>query len=170
MLKQLFIKILISFQILTFFCSVNANTLLQEVEKGSYEGPITITSQKVDFDNQKHEAIYSGEVRMVKGDITLTADKIRVLFRSEDQSVKLIQADGDVRIRWKDRYAEAEKGIYDDQSQTLILTGSPKTWQNENMVKGDKISYSLIEDKVVVEGSVETVIQMESSVAEKAKP
>ncbi len=170
MLKQLFINSLIFFQILTFFCSVNANTLLQKVEKESPKSPITITSQRVDFDNQKQEAIYSGEVRVVRGDIILTADKIRVLFRGENQSIKLIQADGQVKIWWKDRYAEAEKGIYDDQSQTLTLTGSPKTWQNESMLKGDKISYNLVEDRVVVEGSVETVIQMESGVAEKAKP
>jgi lipopolysaccharide transport protein LptA len=153
------------------FCSsAKADTLLHKVEKESRESPITITSQKVDFDNQKQEAIYSGEVKVVKGDITFTADTIRVLFREKDQSVKLIQADGRVRIWWKDRYAEAEKGVFDDQSQTLILTGSPKTWQNENMVKGDKISYNLVEDRVVVEGRVETVIQIDSGIAGKANP
>ncbi|MGA1840417.1 MAG: lipopolysaccharide transport periplasmic protein LptA [bacterium] len=170
MLKQLFIESIIFFHILTFFGSAKADTLLKKVEKESLESPITITSQKVDFDNQKQEAIYSGEVKVVKGDIILTADTIRVLFRGKDQSVKLIQADGRVRIWWKDRYAEAEKGIYDDQSQTLILTGSPKTWQDENMVKGDKISYNLADDRVVVEGSVETVIKMDPGIAEKVKP
>lgn len=158
------------FQIVTFFGSVRANTILQKVERRFPENPITITSQKVDFDNQKKEAIYSGEVKVVKGDITLTADTIKVLFGGADQGVKLIQADGRVRIWWKDRYAEAEKGVYDDQSQTLILTGSPKTWQNENMVKGDKISYDLVEDKVVVEGGVETIIQMELGLTGKSKP
>lgn len=170
MLKQLFIKSLILFQIVTVFCSVKANTLLQKAEEEYKESPITITSQKVDFDNQKQEAIYSGKVKVVKGDIILTADTIRVLFRRKDQGVKLIQADGQVRIWWKDRYAEAEKGVYDDKSQTLTLTGFPKTWQNENMVKGDKISYDLVEDRIVVEGGVETIIQMEPGIAGKAKP
>ena len=170
MLKQLFIKSIILFYIVAFFGSAKANTFLKKVEKESLESPVTITSQKVDFDNQKQEAVYSGEVKVVKGDIILTADTIRVLFREKDQSVKLIQADGRVRIWWKDRYAEAEKGVYDDQLQTLILTGSPKTWQDENMVKGDKISYNLTDDRVVVEGSVETVIKMDPGIAEKVKP
>jgi lipopolysaccharide transport protein LptA len=82
----------------------------------------------------------------------------------------LIQAEGRVKIWWKDRYAEAEKAVYNDQSKTLILMGSPKTWQDENMVKGDKISYNLEDDRVVVEGSVETVIKMDSGIAEKVKP
>ena len=170
MLKQLFIKSIIFFQIIIFCCSANAGTLLQKVEKESSESPITITSQKVDFDNKKQEAIYSGEVKVIKGDITFTADTIRVLFWEKDQSVKLIQADGRVRIWWKDRYAEAEKGVYDDQTQTLILTGSPKTWQNENIVKGDRISYDMAEDRIMVEGGVETVIQVNSGLTGQAKP
>jgi lipopolysaccharide export system protein LptA len=38
------------------------------------------------------------------------------------------------------------------------------------MIKGDKISYNLAEDRVVVEGRVETVIQVESGITEKVKP
>jgi lipopolysaccharide export system protein LptA len=153
-----------------FLGTVRADTLLQKVEGEASESPVTITSQKVDFSNKKQEAIYSGEVKVVKGEMTLTADTIKVLFLRADQGVKLIEAYGQVRIWWKDRYAEAEKGVYDDQNQTLILTGSPKTWQNENIVKGERISYDLAEDRVVVEGSVETVIQMESGLAGEANP
>jgi lipopolysaccharide transport protein LptA len=82
----------------------------------------------------------------------------------------MIQAEGKLRIWWKDRYAEAEKGVYDDQLKTLILSGSPKTWQDENMVKGDKITYNLEDERVVVEGSVETVIKMNPGIAERVKP
>ena len=170
MLRRLFIKSLILFQIVIFLGTVRADTLLQKVEGEASKSPVTITSQKVDFSNQKQEAIYSGEVKVVKGEMTLTADTIKVFFLGADQGVKLIEAYGRVRIWWKDRYAEAEKGIYDDQAQTLILTGSPKTWQNENIVKGERISYDLAEDRVVVEGSVETVIQMESGLAGEANP
>jgi lipopolysaccharide export system protein LptA len=170
MLKQLFIESIILFQIVTFFGPAKASSLLKKTEEESLEDPIKITSQRVDYDNQKQEAIYSGEVKVVKGDITLTADTIRVFFRGKDQSVKMIQAEGKLRIWWKDRYAEAEKGVYDDQLKTLILSGSPKTWQDENMVKGDKITYNLEDERVVVEGSVETVIKMNPGIAERVKP
>ena len=166
MQKRLFIESLILFQILTFGCTLRAETLLKKAESESSDVPITITSQKVDFDNQKREAIYSGEVKVVKGEMTLRADRLKVLFRELDQGVKFIQASGHVKTWWKDRYAEAEEGLYDDLAQTIVLTGSPKTWQDENMLKGEKIIYDLAQDKVLVEGGVETILQVESGLLE----
>lgn len=166
MQKRLFIESLVLFQIVTFFCTVRAQTLFKKVDGGYSDAPITITAQMVDFDNQKREATYSGSVKVIKGEMTLTADRLKVFFNELDQGVRIIQARDHVKIWWKDRYAEAEEGLYDDQAQTIVLTGSPKTWQNENILKGEKITYDLAQDKVLVEGRVETIIQMESDLLE----
>jgi len=147
-----------------------ADTLLEKVDHKSQEAPITITAKKVDFNNQKREATYSGDVKAVKGEMTLKADMLKVFFRELDQGIKLIKASGHVRIWWKDRYAEAEEGLYDDQEQMIVLTGSPRSWQNENMLKGDKITFNLADDKVVIEGGVETVIQTEKGLLGEVKP
>jgi len=145
---------------MVFSCSLSADTLLEKAEDGSPDTPITISSQKVDLTNQKREALYYGDVKVTRGDMTLTADTLKVLFRETDQGIQVIQALGHVKIWWKDRYAEAEEGIYDDHAQTILLTGSPKTWYDENVVKGERITYDLREDRVVVEGGVETIIQV----------
>ena len=170
MQRRLLIEILIIFQVMTFWGWVQADTLLEKVDGESQKAPITITAKKVDFNNQKREATYSGEVKVIKGDMILKADMLKVFFRDLDQGVKRIQAHGQVKVWWHDRYAEAEEGIYDEQEQRIVLTGSPKSWQDENMLKGDKITYDLGEDKVVVEGGVETIIQIDKGSTREAEP
>ncbi|MGA1844157.1 MAG: lipopolysaccharide transport periplasmic protein LptA [bacterium] len=141
---------------------------MEKAEDGSPDIPITISSQKVDLNNQKREALYYGDVKVTRADMTLTADTLKVLFRETDQGIHVIHARGHVKIWWKDRYAEAEEGIYDEHAQTILLTGFPKTWYDENMVRGESITYDLKEDKVVVEGGVETIIQVEPGSVGKA--
>lgn len=159
MRKRLFIEGLILFQVIAFLGLAKAAPLEQKQGRIVPDAPIIITSEKADLDNRKREAVYSGGVKVVRGELILTSDSLKVFFYDIGQGVKLIQANGQVKIWWKDRYAEAEEGTYNDQDQTIVLLGVPKTWQKENMIEGEKITYDLGKDKVVVEGGVETILQ-----------
>jgi len=155
MRKQLFINLLILFQVFFICCFLNSgSTKAQEGEK------IVITSEMVDIDNKKKEAFYSGGVRVVKGEMTLSCNTLKVVFYEEGEGIKQIMAKGHVKFWWLDRYAEAEEGNYDDLTNTVVLFGDPKTWQGENLIKGEKIIYNMLEEKIVVEGGVETILNL----------
>lgn len=170
MQKRLFIiNGIILFQLILFFRLAKAQTRWREQEGALSDVPIVITSEKVDLDNQKREALYSGGVMAVKGEMILTADSLNVFFNKTGQGIEFIQAKGQVKIWWNDKYAEAEECKYDNKSAAIILSGSAKTWQGDNMLKGEKITYDLNNDKVLVEGDVETIFRLNSELLEKTK-
>jgi lipopolysaccharide export system protein LptA len=49
--------------------------------------------------------------------------------------------------------ATAEKAVYGQQEETIVLTGNPVVREGNNFVKGDRITIYLKENRSVVEGS-----------------
>ncbi|MBN2372736.1 hypothetical protein JXL19_02955 [bacterium] len=162
MRRRLFIEGLVLFQVVAFWGLASVAPAGQKEGMIIPDATVIITSDKATLDNKKRDALYSGKVKVVRGELIMTSDSLNVLFYDIGQGVKLVHAKGQVKIWWKDRYAEAEEGIYDDLAGTIVLSGAPKTWQNENVIKGDRIVYDLVKDTVIVDGGVETVLQIGS--------
>ena len=57
-----------------------------------------------------------------------------------------------VRIVQLNKVATGEKAVYTRENRTVVLTGNPQAKQDCDIVKGDKITIYLDEDKSLVEG------------------
>lgn len=112
--------------------------------------PIEVTAQQLEADQQQRQAIFSGEVVAKQGDITLYSDKLIVYSLPEQDQVERLEAFGHVRVVQQDRTATADRAIYRQLEDTLVLYGHAQVHQGQNQVQGDEITVYLKENRSIV--------------------
>ncbi len=123
--------------------------------------PIRIQASRLDSYNEEKKIIFSGDVVAKKAEMTIYADQMTVYYRKTEgkdagqggdaEEVEKIFAKGHVRIVKNNRTATGDDAVYYSAEQNVILTGNPRVWEGNNMVKGDKITIFLDEDRSIVE-------------------
>ena len=66
--------------------------------------------------------------------------------KMEDR-VTRIEAEGLVRMVQDGRRAVADRAVYERAEEKVVLTGSPKVWEDKNVVSGREITVFLDEDR-----------------------
>ena len=79
-----------------------------------------------------------------------------------ERSIRMVEATGRVRIEKEDGRATCQKAVYYEDEKKIILTGDPVAWQKGTRVSGKRIIMFLDEDRSVVEGDSQVVIEGES--------
>ena len=79
-----------------------------------------------------------------------------------ERSIRMVEATGRVRIEKEDGRATCQKAVYYEDQKKIILTGDPVAWQKGTRVSGKRIIMFLDEDRSVVEGDSQVVIEGES--------
>jgi len=116
----------------------------------SYQ-PINITSDRMEANNRNQTVTFMGNVVAKREDMVIFSNQISTLYTKEGEIIKII-AHGNVKINQNDRIATCQEAIFLQQSQKIVLTGNPKVWQGNNIVKGEKITILLNEDKIEIQG------------------
>lgn len=78
-----------------------------------------------------------------------------------DRSIRMVEATGRVKIEKADGRATCQKAVYYEDQKKIILTGDPVAWQKGTRVSGKRIIMFLDEDRSVVEGDSQVVIEGE---------
>lgn len=127
------------------------NSIMDMLGKGSDKDiPIKITSDRMEAYNKKDLIIFYDNVKAIRSDTTLLADRMDIYLNQKDKKIEKIVALGNVRINQEDKNATAEKATYFDNTQEILLEGSPQVWQKGNVLKGNSISMHLNEDRIIV--------------------
>jgi lipopolysaccharide export system protein LptA len=134
---------------------------------GGGKGPITITSDTLEYDYKANVVVYRGAVSAVQGAVKLRADRLTVTLEreggddaktappTEDEGktrVRDIVAIGNVRVDNGTRWATGGKAIFDQAKRTLSLVDNPVLHDGVNEVAGERVVVYLDEDRSVVEG------------------
>ena len=114
---------------------------------GSSDEPIEISSDRLVLEQNQQLATFTGNVDAVQGDTTLRSDQLRVFYTSDEerqasgsqQSVKRLEADGNVIITQPGETAEGDSGVYDLVAGKMVLIGNVVLTQGESVVKGDRL-------------------------------
>ena len=127
------------------------------------QGQIVIKSDTLEMDNKKKMVTFTGKVNAKNDDFTMDCEKMVVYYKSspskkgtEETSTEIdrIVATGKVEIvRSLGGTATANKAVYLQVLEQLVLTGNPVVKQENNYVEGNRITLFLKEDRSVVEGS-----------------
>jgi lipopolysaccharide export system protein LptA len=116
------------------------------------QDPIYITSDRMEADRQKNVLVYIGQVVAIQGDMTLRSDKLTTYFDPDLNQIKQAIAEGkQVRMTQGERTAIGTRAVFDGVAQTITLTGNPVVRQANSEISGSKITYFMVEDKVIVE-------------------
>jgi lipopolysaccharide export system protein LptA len=114
---------------------------------GGGDAPIEIVSDKLVLEQNRQIATFTGNVDAVQGDTTLRTDKLRVFYASDEerqasgnqQSVKRLEAEGNVIVTKPGETAEGDSGVYDLVGGKMVLIGNVVLTQGKSVVKGDRL-------------------------------
>ena len=79
-----------------------------------------------------------------------------------DRSIRMLEATGRVKIQKEDGRATCRKAVYYEAEKKIVLTGDPVAWQKGTRVSGKRIIMFLDEDRSVVEGDSQVIIEGEA--------
>ena len=154
--------LLISFLIFLYPTVLLSETSQKETKKVDSD-PITIRSNSLEIDNKKNIVTFSENVDAKTPDFTIKCQKMFVYYLNkpnlkdsgkEEIRIEKIIATGDVKINRPDGgLATAEKAVYYQNDEKVVLTGKPIVRQGNDFVEGSKITLFLKEKRSVVEGS-----------------
>jgi lipopolysaccharide export system protein LptA len=143
--------------------------------------PISVTSKKFTARNVPggKEAVFDGEVKVKQGELTLTCDKLAIIYDEERakayaepslrqgpkelqsvSGIKSIIASGNVKIVQNERMATAGKAEYDNLRRTITLTdGPPRLWQGPDVMMAHTVIIYLDENRSELRGGDGAVIK-----------
>ena len=127
--------------------------------------PILIKSQRLEMNNMLKVVTFTGDVKANYDNFIIDCDKMIAYYvnmpdqqekEKETLNIDKIVAMGNVIInRAEGGVATAEEATYYQEDERIILTGNPTVKQGNDVVKGERITIFLKEDRSVVEGSEE---------------
>jgi lipopolysaccharide export system protein LptA len=119
-------------------------TYAQDVRFSS-NAPIEITSQQLEIDDNKNIAIFTGKVHVIRENTELKADKITVYYHHDQKQYhpKKITATHNVELTEQDYFAKGDELDYIIEDELIELRGDVSLVQNNNLIKGTKLTYNL---------------------------
>jgi len=131
----------------------------QEPEKQA--SPIHIMADQLVSDTQNRSAEFSGNVKVLQGQTTITANRLILIYgkgdlsetRTGTDSIERIEAEGKVRIEMDGRVAESERAVYRTDDRTLVLSGQgSKVTSGKDVIESSKITFYRDTGNVKMEG------------------
>lgn len=127
--------------------------------------PINITSDSLEAFNEKRMVVFSGNAVAIRGDMILRADKLMIYYKksSEGGSPKeakgveksgdldRMEAKGRVTVTQGKRVATGDEAVFDQDTQRVVMTGNTVLREEKNIVRGNKITLLLDENRGLVE-------------------
>ncbi len=144
--------------------SVGSEVLKEQTAKDDSR-PIVIKSKTLEVNDKTKVVTFEGDVRaeisVKSDDFVIECKKMLVYYKNppsqqqkaeSETKIDRIVATGDVRFsRGQGGVATAEKAVYYQEDEKIVLTGRPVVKQGKDSVEGDKITIFLEENRHIVE-------------------
>jgi lipopolysaccharide export system protein LptA len=114
--------------------------------------PLKVKSDVLKADNEKKTAIFEGRVVARQGDLTLYADRVVVSYTADGKELSRVEGFGSVRILQGNRQATGAHAVYNPAAATIVLDGSPRVLQGDDVITGKIITYFVNEQRSVATG------------------
>jgi lipopolysaccharide export system protein LptA len=129
--------------------------------------PIQIEAARLEVRDKKQQATFSGSVKVVQGDTTMTSKTLDVFYDNKDQgttpapanaksaksapmqsatpgptgssSIKRLEAKGSVVVTQKDQVVTGETAVFDTKANLMTMLGGVVLTQCQNVLKGDRL-------------------------------
>jgi lipopolysaccharide export system protein LptA len=129
--------------------------------------PIQIEAAALEMRDKKKEATFSGNVKVVQGDTTMTSKTLVVFYESSSgqappppantkgakaapmqsaspgpggsSSIKRLEAKGNVVVTQKDQVVTGETAIFDTKANLITMLGGVVLTQCKNVLRGDRL-------------------------------
>lgn len=139
------------FLLLTFLSSALAAPVGEALQTlGKENLPIKIVSDRLEADDLAKKVKFIGHVVVHRGDVSLYAQEVLVIYLQGRGDVEEIIASGEVRIIEKDRIATADRATLYQKEGKIVLNGSARLLQGKDSIEGEEIIVLLNEEKSII--------------------
>ena len=150
-MKPLFLSLLLS---ISLFSSAFAAPVGEASSKLSALGkeslPIKIVSDRLEADDMARKVKFIGHVIVRRGDVTLYAHEVLVIYLQGKGDIEEIAASGEVRIIQNERIATAERATLYQKEGKIVLAGSARLLQGKDSIEGEEITVLINEEKSII--------------------
>ena len=143
--------------------------------------PIQIEAASLEMQDKKKEATFSGNVKVVQGDTTMTSKTLVVFYEGGStspgtanagakpakgasipaatpgpggaSSIKRLEAHGNVMVTQKDQVVTGETAVFDPKSNLITMQGGVVLTQCKNVMRGDRLTVDMTTGVSRVESS-----------------
>lgn len=122
------------------------------------KAPVDYSADRTEGLFREDRAVFSGNVIVRQGEMTLNADRITVAFsdgRSKG-SIERIDAAGGVSVRRGNKSAQGSFAVYDPTRRLITLMGRVVLTQGANTVRGERLIIDLTSGRAVVDGAAQS--------------
>jgi lipopolysaccharide export system protein LptA len=133
--------------------------------------PIQIEAASLEVRDKKKEATFTGDVKVVQGDTTMTS-KVLVVFYDQDaapaaapaqktkagggppmtaatpgpgggSSIRRLEAKGNVVVTQKDQVVTGDSAVFETKTNMVTMLGNVVLTQGKNVLRGDKLAVDM---------------------------
>lgn len=113
--------------------------------------PIQIEAGSLEMREKKKEATFSGNVKVVQGDTTMTSKSLVAFYDQNaplksatpgpggSSSIRRLEAEGGVVVTQKDQVVSGETAIFDTGANLITMRGGVVLTQCNNVIRGDRL-------------------------------
>lgn len=116
--------------------------------------PTFIDSDSLTLNSNDRAFTYLGNVKVTKGDMILTADRVEGSYTENNKINSLVAKKNVVIIKGPTIRATSDKAIYDAAKEIITLVENPEITQEGNTLSADVVKIFLAENRSVAEGQV----------------
>ncbi len=117
----------------------------------SSRAPIDITSDTVEANQKQNMVTFNGNVVAKQEETTLYANMLVIYYHPDTKKVKEMVATGSVKVVQLDRRATSQKATFYQEGNRIVLEGDVVIHDGENVVRGERITYYIDEERSIVE-------------------
>lgn len=126
-------------------------------------GPVDITADSVEVNNAQRSAVYRGHVEVLQDGNRMRSDQLSIFFSSKGgaaasgpagdfSDIDHMEAVGNVYFVSPKQTARGDRAVYTVSSDTIVITGNVVIMQGENVMKGEKLTIWVRENRSSMEG------------------
>lgn len=119
--------------------------------------PVQVESDTLQVNQGTGEAIFSGNVKVVQGDMTITSESARVEYTPSGNEVHKVFFYGNVLFTSPTDAAEGDEAVYTLATGEVVIIGNVLLTQGATTIAGPRLTYNLDAGTGVMEGRVQTV-------------
>ena len=127
-------------------------------QKHNSNAPIDFGADHMELQDKQNRVLLTGSVKVVQGEMTLTAARMTVAYSGKALSggtpqASRIDASGGVVVTRPGQIARSSYGIYDVNRRVVIMLGGVTLTQGPNTVSGSRLTINLDTGRAVIDGS-----------------
>ena len=169
-MKKNLLMLLIFFTISSAYAADSKNTIKDAFSSdASKTGPLSINSNNLSLDTAKRVFSYSGNVKLTRGDITITSDRLIGEYGADNQIHTVTCDDNVVITKGTGMQAKSEHAVYNVKKEIIELTEAPELLKDGSLLSADKIRVFVNQDKSEAEGNVRVKVIQQDEINLKKK-